>query len=117
MDNAGVQENRHDESEPLVGLVLKVAERLCGTSWVHRILAVWHAKSAELGKSAIRVEVRGGVGTWPFDRTATIPILYTVDRVHTRYKPSAHIDENIWRGSDHRIKVGLNFDGGPGQDS
>lgn len=112
-----MQEYRHDEAKPLVRLILELIERCGGIARVDWILARWHVEAAELGEGTVRVVVGCGVWTWPLDWSACIPILYRVYRVHTRNEACPHIDEDIRRGSNHRVEAGFDFDRGSGQNA
>lgn len=109
MDNARVEEDRKDKSEPLIWLrAILVQRHYCPR--INRIIACRHAKAAEIIQLAV-VGSRGGVWAWPRDSSTRCSVLYPIDRVHARHIAGAHVDEDIWGWADHRIERGVDFDG------
>ena len=106
MDDAGMQEDGHDEAEPLVGL-RRVGEGAAN-------MGIGDAsEAAEVGERAFG-DGAGGVGARPQD-----PLVAVLDAVlvpHARHVTSAHVDENIRTGTDHGVEAGMHLDGRTGED-
>lgn len=108
VDDAAVEEDGDNKTPPLVW------------SWaVGKFLArcevevdVWDAtEAAELAEST-GVVCRicgGGVGTGPGD-WQLFGVLYAVHVVHAGLVAGAHVDVEIWRGSDHGIERRFELD-------
>jgi hypothetical protein len=65
MDESGVQEDRDNETEPLVRLVLELIEWFGLVSREDGVLLFGHVESAKLGKCAVLIVVGSCIWTRP----------------------------------------------------
>ena len=73
-----------------------------------------HAEAAEIVELT-KSTVVGGSGAGPLDWAACNAVLHSVNGVHARHVAGTHVDEDVGGGSDHWVKLGVDFDGGAGE--
>ena len=110
--DARVQEDGHDEAEPLVGrgLVVEAAARV----------RIRHAgEAAELGERAFgRGRDGGGVGTGEAKRCGGEGVVLDAGGVaHAGDVAGAHVDEDVGGWADHGVELRVDLDGGVGEGS
>lgn len=114
MYDSRVQEDGNDEAVPLIwsGIVCDV--RRCDGGREYWVLGSSHAEAAEIVELT-KSTVVGGSGAGPLDCAAFNAVLQSVDGVHARHVAGTHVDEDVGGGSDHWVKLGVDFDGGAGE--